>query len=66
MSAAGEQITNAWVCVLGQERHKFSVDLLGARPGYAVRTAFDLHVLDVLDHLCLPQKLIQRWQEEAE
>jgi len=39
--------------VLGQERHKFGVDPLGARPGYAVRTAFDLPVLDVLDHFCL-------------
>jgi hypothetical protein len=34
--------------VLGQERHKFGVDPLGARPGYAVRTAFDLHVLTFL------------------
>ncbi len=29
------------------------VDLVGARPGYAARTAFDPHVLDVLDHLSL-------------
>src|SRR6266478_4898157 len=38
---------------LDQELHEFGVDLLRARPGYAVRTTVDLHVLDALDHLCL-------------
>src|SRR6202023_2694387 len=37
------------------------VDLLGARPGDAVGSSLDLHVLDVLDHLDLsPGRYIRR------
>src|SRR3984893_5873036 len=46
---------------LREELNKFSVDLLGARPGDAVGPSLDLHVLDVLDHLGLsPGRCIRR------
>src|SRR6266478_9909214 len=48
---------------LDQELHEFGVDLLRARPGYAVRTTVDLHVLDALDHLCLSPGCCVRRQD---
>ena len=38
-----------------EEWHDFGVDLLCPRPGYAVRTSFDLHVLYIF-HLRLPPR----------
>src|SRR5260370_31148108 len=49
--------------ILRQEAHEFGIDLLRARPGYAVRASFDLHVLDVLDHLYLPPRGCVRRQD---
>src|SRR4051812_23350519 len=34
-----------------EESHDFSIDLFRVRPWYAVRTAFDLDELHILDHL---------------
>jgi hypothetical protein len=39
---------------LGEESHEHGIDFSRARPRYAVRSAFDFHVLDVLNELCLP------------